>query len=93
MYRILNKFIKYRHGGEYYRWTYFPPWPNTNDIIEQEYTQGYGATIPLEFRPKHNLSLTSITYNPNGNTRGGWWCGYGWKRHPNLRKTPTFKLI
>ena len=31
-----------------------------------------------------NLELTSITWNVKGT--GGWWCGYGWKKHPNLRK-------
>ena len=74
MYKILNKFIKYRHGGEFYRWTHFPPWPNTNDMIREElYTYGW----------KSNLELTSITYNPNGNNNGGWWCGYGWKKFNN----------
>ena len=83
MYRILNKFIKYRHGGEYYRWTYFPPWPNTNDIIEEEYQIRVPLDIPQQVGPKPNLSLTSITYNPNGNNNGGWWCGYGWKKFNN----------
>ena len=74
MYKILNKFIKYRHGGEFYRWTHFPPWPNTNDMIREElYTYGW----------RSNLELTSITYNPNGNNNGGWWCGYGWKKFNN----------
>ena len=74
MYKILNKFIKYRHGGEFYRWTHFPPWPNTNDMIREEiYTYGWTS----------NLELTSITYNPNGNNNGGWWCGYGWKKFNN----------
>ena len=74
----------------YKRWTYFPPWPNTNDIIRDEYTLG---VRDISWAPRPNLELTSITWNINANENGGWWCGYGWKRHPNLRKTPTFKLI
>ena len=70
----------------YERWTHFPPWPNTNDIIRSEYLNGWRA----DFAPRPNLELTSITWNVSGT--GGFWCGYGWKRHPNLRKTPTFKL-
>ena len=93
MYRILNKFIKYRHGGEYYRWTYFPPWPNTNDIIEEEYQIRVPLDIPQQVGPKPNLSLTSITYNPNGNNNGGWWCGYGWKNSIIIFLIENFKKI
>ena len=49
------------------RWTHFPPWPNSNHIIEEERT-------PVPNR--HNLILVSICWNVKGN--GGWWCGYGW---------------
>ena len=49
------------------RWTNFPPWPNSNDIIEEERN-------PIPNRP--NLILVSICWNVKGN--GGWWCGYGW---------------
>ena len=77
MYRILNKFIKYRHGGDYYRWTYFPPWNNTNDIIRDEYINGIRD---ISWAPPPNLELTSITWNINANENGGWWCGYGWAK-------------
>ena len=51
-----------------------PPWPNTNDMIREElYTYGWTS----------NALLTCITYNPNGNNNGGWWCGYGWKKFNN----------
>ena len=56
------------------RWTHFPPWPNTNDIIRDEYL------VHTHWAPIPNLELTSLTYNPNGNTNRGWWCGYGWKK-------------
>jgi hypothetical protein len=59
-------------GPIYERWTYFPPYPNTNDIIRVQYMI-YGLT------PRPNLELTSITWNPKGT--GGWWCGYGWERN------------
>ena len=61
------------------RWTLFPPWPNTNDIIRAEYLHWRN-----EWAPPPNLPLTSITWNIKGT--GGWWCGYGWKKHPNLKK-------
>ena len=70
----------------YERWTYPPPvWQNTNDIIRAEYANNNYRFI--EYAPPPNLELTSITWNINANENGGWWCGYGWKRHPNLRKT------
>ena len=59
----------------YKRWTYFPPWPNTNDIITAEYADGIWR---MAWAPRPNLKLTSITWNPKGT--GGWWCGYGWQR-------------
>ena len=39
---------------------------------------------------RHNLCITSIGWNLKGQNK--WWYGYGWKRHPNLRKTPEKKL-
>ena len=59
-------------GPVYERWTDFPPYPNTNDIIGVQYMI-YGRT------PRPNLELTSITWNPKGES--GWWCGYGWERN------------
>ena len=76
-------------GEIYSRWTYSPPvWQNTNDIIRAEY-QGVRR---WDWTPRPNLELTSITWNINANENGGWWCGYGWKPHPNLKKTPEKKL-
>jgi len=72
-------------GEIYERWTYPPPvWQNTNDIIRAEYLHR------IDWAPPANLELTSITFNITENTAnsGGWWCGYGWKQYPNLRKTP-----
>lgn len=57
----------------YRRWTYFPPWPNTNDIITDEYV----GNRNINFAPPPNLPLVSITFNVKKN--GGWWCEYGWK--------------
>ena len=83
--------LLFESGEIYKRWTYPPPvWQNTNDIIRDEYINGIRD---ISWAPPPNLELTSITWNVNANDNGGWWCGYGWKRHPNLRKTPTFKLI
>lgn len=59
----------------YKRWTYFPPWPNTNDIITAEYA---ARAWRMDWAPRPNLKLSSITWNPKGT--GGWWCGYGWGR-------------
>jgi len=70
-------------GEIYERWTYPPPvWQNTNDIIRAEYL------IRIDWAPPPNLELTSITRNvkDNGKNNGGWWCGYGWKKYPNLRR-------
>lgn len=63
----------------YERWTHFPPWSNTNDIIRDEYILG---VRDISWAPPPNLELISITYNPNGNSNGGWWCGYGWHYKP-----------
>ena len=57
---------------KYERWTHFPPWSNTNDIILSEYVE-YDRLV---YAPTPNLPLISITWNPTGS--GGWWCGYGW---------------
>ena len=60
----------------YERWTHFPPWPNTNDIIREEY-----YLRRMDWAPRPNLPLTSITHNINEKENGGgWWCGYGWKK-------------
>jgi hypothetical protein len=74
MKRILSWNIPFCYMPIYERWTHFPPWQNTNDIILAEYV----GNERLPYAPKPNLPLTSITCNPKGN--GGWWCGYGWKR-------------
>jgi hypothetical protein len=67
---INNKFIEV-----YSRWTLFPPWPNTNDIIEDEYMDREN------YVPRPDLELVSITKWPNSNINSnGWWCGYGWKK-------------
>jgi len=53
----------------YERWTSFPIWQNTNDIIRDE------------INPVPNISdipLTSVCYNVK--SKGGWWCGYGWMK-------------
>tara|TARA_A100000164_G_C21704789_1_gene675302 strand:- start:37 stop:384 length:348 start_codon:yes stop_codon:yes gene_type:complete len=70
----INNFIEnQKFGGSIYeRWTYPPPvWQNTNDIIMAEY-----HPLDLDWAPRPNLPLTTITWNIKGN--GGWWCGYGW---------------
>ena len=67
---ILEYHINNRFKERFERWTHFPPWSNTNDIIMDEY-QDHGLR-----GPEPNLPLTSICYNVKGN--GGWWCGYGW---------------
>ena len=63
----------------YQRWTYFPPWPNTNDIITAEYLHR-----DMGWAPRPNLPLTSITWNIKGT--GGWWAGYGWERNTGYYK-------
>tara|TARA_A100000164_G_C21429147_1_gene550213 strand:+ start:224 stop:577 length:354 start_codon:yes stop_codon:yes gene_type:complete len=73
---ILENDINNRFVEEYTRWTYFPPWPNTNDIIRDEYLHRPWHI----YSPTPNLKLTSITWNPNGNENGGWYSGYGWKK-------------
>ena len=62
----------------YERWTHFPVWPNTNDIIRDEYLHWRN-----EWAPRPNLPLVSITYNVVGN--GGWWGGYGWERKKDVK--------
>jgi hypothetical protein len=64
---------------KYQRWTYFPPWKNTNDIIRDEYLHRANLS---NYIPESNLPLTSITWNPTGS--GGWWCGYGWVKRINV---------
>lgn len=77
---LTQRFGVKKHNREIYeRWTHFPPWHNTNDIINAEYN-----IHRIEYAPRPNLELTSITWNVKGT--GGWWCGYGWKKHPNLKK-------
>jgi len=53
----------------YQRWTPFPIWQNTNDIIRDELS-------PVPNIP--DIPLTSVCYNVKSN--GGWWCGYGWMK-------------
>lgn len=72
---ILENNIVECYKEVYERWTLFPPWPNTNDIIADEYLNY--QTYP-EWAPRPNLPLTSITWNIKG--KGGWWCGYGWAK-------------
>lgn len=75
---ILENYINNKFIEVYSRWTLFPPWPNTNDIIREEY-----ITDPQEssWIPRSNLKLVSITKWPNANINSsGWWCGYGWKK-------------
>ena len=69
-------------GEIYERWTHFPPFPNTNDIIRAAYANNNYRLI--EYAPTPNLELTSITWNVKGT--GGWWCGYGWRGFPDLRE-------
>ena len=75
---LINGMFKER----YERWTHFPPWSNTNDIIRDEYP-GPVASWQIG-RPLPNLPLTSITWNVEGS--GGWWCGYGWQKCHAERK-------
>ena len=62
----------------YNRWTYFQPWLNTNDIINDE----YNGNVNNPYAPPPNLERMEIMawhqQAPTG-TRG-WWCGYGWRR-------------
>ncbi|MAR49554.1 MAG: hypothetical protein CML42_00335 [Rhodobacteraceae bacterium] len=77
--KILEKQIDNCYHEIYTRWTYFPPWPNTNDIILAEYVDN----DRLPYAPPPNLHLTSITKWPNKSFKQnttGWWCGYGWKK-------------
>jgi len=70
---ILENNIVECYKEVYERWTHFPPWPNTNDIIIAEYEHRRYSAAPIA-----NLPLTSITWNVSGT--GGWWCGYGWAK-------------
>jgi hypothetical protein len=84
-------FICSEEWGEIYeRWTHPPPniWKNTNDIIREEYLNRGRPLAPRDapsrWAPSPNLELTSITWNPKENEKGGWWCGYGWNGWPDL---------
>jgi len=66
------------YGEIYERWTHFPVWPNTNDIIRAEYLHWRN-----EWAPRPNLPLVSITFNVKNN--GGWWGGYGWERKKDVK--------
>tara|TARA_B100001093_G_scaffold195277_1_gene187723 strand:+ start:921 stop:1241 length:321 start_codon:yes stop_codon:yes gene_type:complete len=63
------------------RYSSFPPFQNTNDIIR--HTEIFGNCNNLII-PRPNLPLTSITWNIKSNKQGGWWCGYGWIRKDKL---------
>lgn len=73
---ILENNVKNKFKPIFERWTLFPPWPNTNNIIQDEYP-GELQNWMIS-RPEPNLPLVSITWNIKGT--GGWWCGYGWKK-------------
>ena len=79
-----RKCLTYRFGVKkesreiYERWTHFQV---KIQLISLGGTLGGWR---IDFAPRPNLELTSITWNVSGT--GGFWCGYGWKRHPNLRK-------
>ena len=80
--KILENQIDNCYHEIYTRWTYPPPvWQNTNDIIRAEYANNNFRFI--EYAPRPNLPLTSITYNIKG--KGGWWCGYGWSKSTRFR--------
>jgi hypothetical protein len=71
---ILENDINNRFIEIYTRWTLFPPWPNTNDIIIDEYMGRESMG------PRPDLELVSIEKYPNTNINTtGWWCGYGWQ--------------
>ena len=73
---ILENDINNRFVEIYSRWTLFPPFPNTSDIIRYEYNG-----LHCDWTPDPNLELVSITKWPKGNINGsGWWCGYGWRK-------------
>ena len=59
-----------RFGEIYTRWTHFPPCRNTNDILNDYALFG----VPVEYCPRPNLELTSLTCE-----NGVWWVGYGWE--------------
>ncbi len=67
-------------GEIYERWTHFPPPPNTSSFNFPSYTFN-GSNLPL----------TSITWNPKENEKGGWWCGYGWNGFPDLRDSDEYE--
>lgn len=78
-YVIESPYLLKCYYEKYERWTYFPPWKNTNDIIRDEYLHLPNLS---NYIPESNLPLTSITWNPTGS--GGWWCGYGWVKRMNI---------
>jgi len=59
----------------YERWTLFPPWKNTNDIIRDE----YGGNQNYLGAPPPNLERYSITKLPNAKLICAL-AGYGWRR-------------
>ena len=70
-------------GEIHERWTHFPPPPIiTAHLNFSSYSlNGRGSDLPL----------TSITWNPKENEKGGWWCGYGWNGWPDLRERDEWK--
>ena len=78
-YVLKSPYLLKCYHEKYQRWTYFPPWNNTNDIIRDEYLHRPNLS---NYIPESNLPLTSITWNPTGS--GGWWCGYGWIKRMNI---------
>lgn len=67
----------------YSRWTYFQPWLNTNEIIDDE----YGGNVNHPYAPPPNLERASVMacirenfYIGGHDQSVGWWCGYGWRR-------------
>ena len=68
----------------YSRWTYFQPWLNTNEIIDDE----YGGDENHPYAPPPDLERMEIMAWSCPDMRGrrrvqrerGWWCGYGWRR-------------
>ncbi len=73
---ILQKYINNRFIEKYERWTIFPPWKNTNEIIRDEYQTNQLSV----WVPESDLPLTSICFNVKPGS-GGWWCGYGWTQN------------
>ena len=78
---ILENNIVECYKEVYERWTLFPPWPNSTNIMAEEYLNR------PDWAPPANLPLTSITWNINANKNGGWWCGYGWEKTTDIYKS------